>query len=280
MSRGLYATAAASLAYYLLFLRKQPASAPSVLAPSGVRQNIAPATATAPLEKMAGRLAWLKSLAMGGLAAAFGLYFLYRRKLTTQRLPAAKCPAPLALAAREAPVPVALAPSVVHVLHSGGFGAEVADMISAALRKRSASATCSVYEMLNFKQWADEHALTARTTPLVAIFVVATLKNEQATEEAGPCVRYFNLRSHQDHLLKGKLTYAVLGLGDSNLLLDLQTTTAEDCNQVAARLDARLCALGGLRCHTCGKTDDRTGNQALEPWIDSLIAKTLYPDAK
>ena len=62
---------------------------------------------------------------------------------------------------------------------------------------------------------------------------------------------------------------AVLGLGDSNLLLDRQTTTAKDCNQCARRLDARLAALGGERFHGVGETDDRTGNTELDPWVDA-----------
>ena len=68
----------------------------------------------------------------------------------------------------------------------------------------------------------------------------------------------------------------VLGLGDSNLLLDRQTTTAKDCNQVARRLDARLAALGAKRALAVGETDDRTGNKELEPWIDAC-AKMLVP---
>ena len=35
-----------------------------------------------------------------------------------------------------------------------------------------------------------------------------------------------------------------MGLGDTNLLLDRQTTTAKDCNQAAQTLDNALAALG------------------------------------
>ena len=117
---------------------------------------------------------------------------------------------------------------------------------------------------------------TDRATPLHAIFIVATAENEQPPEEAGACVRYFHRRTHAPDLLAGRLSYAVLGLGDSNLLLDRQTTTAADCNQVARRLDTRLAALGGLRAHAVGETDDRTGNKELEPWIASFVG-TLWP---
>lgn len=75
-------------------------------------------------------------------------------------------------------------------------------------------------------------------------------------------------------MAKDKFYFTVLGLGDSNLLLDRQTTTAKDCNQVAQELDARLAALGGNRCYELGMSDERTGLQEVEPWIDGLW-KTL-----
>ena len=86
-------------------------------------------------------------------------------------------------------------------------------------------------------------------------------------------MRYIHRRTHADDLFNGRLLYAVLGLGDTNLLLDRQTTTAKDCNQVARRLDARLAALGATRFHDIGETDDRTGNQELDPWISACVAK-------
>ena len=68
-----------------------------------------------------------------------------------------------------------------------------------------------------------------------------------------------------------KFAYAVLGVGDSNLLLDRQTTTAKDCNQVAKELDARLQTLGGTRYYDLGMADERTGLQdIIEPWIAGL----------
>ena len=63
---------------------------------------------------------------------------------------------------------------------------------------------------------------------------MATIENEQAPEAAGRCVRFFNRNDHDSGMLKG-VHAAVLGLGDSNLLLDRQTTTAKDCNAIAQR---------------------------------------------
>lgn len=62
----------------------------------------------------------------------------------------------------------------------------------------------------------------------------------------------------------------MLGVGDSNLLLDRQTTTAKDCNQVAQELDGRLEALGGTRFCELALADERTGLLEVERWIDEL----------
>ena len=59
-------------------------------------------------------------------------------------------------------------------------------------------------------------------TPCTAIFVVETIENAQPAEAAGTCLRFFNRKrkSGEKDSLRGVLTYAVLGLGDTNLLLD------------------------------------------------------------
>ena len=62
----------------------------------------------------------------------------------------------------------------------------------------------------------------------------------------------------------------MLGLGDSNLLLDRQTTTAKDCNRCAQELDARLEVLGAKRLFPLGIADERTGLPEVEPWIDQF----------
>lgn len=67
--------------------------------------------------------------------------------------------------------------------------------------------------------------------------------------------------------------YAVLGLGDSNLLLDRQTTTAKDCNQVAQALDKRLEQVGGCRYYDVGLADERSELVEVEPWLDGLWSK-------
>lgn len=107
----------------------------------------------------------------------------------------------------------------------------------------------------------------------VICFVLQTIENAAPTEDGGTTVRFFKRKTHPANLLEtGKFRFAVLGLGDSNLLLDRQTTTAKDCNQVAQELDARLAALGATRQCELGMADERTGLTEVEQWIQGFWA--------
>lgn len=65
--------------------------------------------------------------------------------------------------------------------------------------------------------------------------------------------------------------FTVLGLGNSNLLLDRQTTGPSDCNQVAQDLDSCLNNLGGIRYFPLGLADERIGlDMDVETWMDGL----------
>ena len=206
------------------------------------------------------------------VAAAAGLVLLYL--LAPRRKPPPPPPEP---PPPPPPPSVYAFPTDVHLLHCGGLAEEVAGMLQGKLSKGTADITCHVHNMSGFKKWASHMALETRDTPLHVIFIVATIENEQPAEDAGACVRYFNRRTHADDLLQGRLIYAVLGLGDSNLLLDRQTTTAKDCNQVARRLDSRLAGLGAVRFTGLGETDDRTGNTELDPWISACVETLAKP---
>ena len=54
-----------------------------------------------------------------------------------------------------------------------------------------------------------------------------TIENEEPPESAGGCIRFFKRKTHAPDLLAGKLSFTVLALGDSNLLLERQTTSAK-----------------------------------------------------
>ena len=112
----------------------------------------------------------------------------------------------------------------------------------------------------------------------MALFVVETVENAQPAEAAGSLVRHFNRRRKEAPAgaapLAGLLRFAVLGLGDTNLLLDRQTTTAKDCNQAAAALDGALRALGGQPLCARGEANDAVGlHAAVEPWAEALWPK-------
>jgi sulfite reductase alpha subunit-like flavoprotein len=98
------------------------------------------------------------------------------------------------------------------------------------------------------------------------------LRSFSAVLQAGVCVRFFKRKTHPEAFLSGKFSYTVLGLGDSNLLLDRQTTTAKDCNRCAQELDARLEALGAKRQYTMGIADERAGLEEVETWVEGLWA--------
>ena len=102
-----------------------------------------------------------------------------------------------------------------------------------------------------------------------------TLQNGQPPESSGKCLRWLARKAHPSTLLDGTLFFGVLGLGDSNLLLDRQTTTAKDCNQAGQKLDKRLGELGARRLCARGDADERTGFKEVDPWCEELWAQLV-----
>jgi sulfite reductase alpha subunit-like flavoprotein len=158
------------------------------------------------------------------------------------------------------------------------FGGELSSDVAADLQSKLEPVFGSKIQQVAmgksklFKTALLEDKNIAKPTTL-AIFVVSTIENESPPEDAGACVRFFKRRTHPADLLADKVQFAVLGLGDSNLLLDRQHTAAKDCNQVAQALDGRLEALGGKRFCYRGEADERTGLTEIDPWIEALIRK-------
>jgi sulfite reductase alpha subunit-like flavoprotein len=160
----------------------------------------------------------------------------------------------------------------VILLHGGGLSSEVADQISSKLPSSISLHKISMSKSKDFQAALIGEGPLAEPTTL-AIFIAQTIENEDPPEDAGACVRFFQRKTHPDTLLRGKVRFAVLGLGDSNLLLDRQHTSAKDCNRVAQKLDSRLEALGGVRFCDRGECDERTGMSEVEPWIEMLVEK-------
>ncbi|KAL3804579.1 hypothetical protein ACHAW5_004582 [Stephanodiscus triporus] len=147
----------------------------------------------------------------------------------------------------------------VILLHGGGLSSDVAERIGSKLPPSVRARKLSMSRTKEFKAaLLDDDDV--RSGPALAIFIVQTIKNESPPEDAGPGGG-------------GVRLFAVLGLGDSNLLLDRRHTSAKDCNQVARALDSRLEGLGGTRFCDRGECDERTGLLECEPWIEMLVEK-------
>ena len=154
------------------------------------------------------------------------------------------------------------------ILHGGEASTQIAGDLADKARARGLRPR--VVAMDDFKSCALDDASLGVA---VAVFVVETVENAQPAEAAGTCLRFFNRKrkAGERDLLRGALSYAVLGLGDTNLLLDRQTTTAKDCNQAAQTLDSALLFLGAERLVTRGEANDAVGlEEAVEPWSETL----------
>ena len=67
------------------------------------------------------------------------------------------------------------------------------------------------------------------------------------------------------------LRFAVVAVGDTNLLLDRQTTTAKDCNRVGQQVDGQLAKLGASRMLARCEANEAVGlEEAVEPWLERL----------
>ena len=104
---------------------------------------------------------------------------------------------------------------------------------------------------------------------VTVIMILQTIENDEPPESAGGVLRFFKMKNHPVDMLS-TVSFTVLALGDSNLLLDRQTTTAKDCNKCGQLLDTRMGELGGNRFYERGEGDERTSLQEVEPWIAGL----------
>jgi len=107
-----------------------------------------------------------------------------------------------------APAPAVAPLRSLTVFHSGGLTEEVAELIKAEAAAASPAASVRLLAMAKFKPWLAELDAAA---PQHAVFLCQTVENEQPPEEAGPCVRFLQRRTHAAGMLAGKLHFAVLG---------------------------------------------------------------------
>lgn len=160
------------------------------------------------------------------------------------------------------------------IIHGGELSKDVAEQLQA---KKPASLPLLQVELRPASKSPKTLLSDSTTSTTLHCFILQTIENAAPTEDGGTTVRFFQRKTHPTDLLKDTVTfhYTVLGLGDSNLLLDRQTTTAVDCNQVAQQLDKRLQELGGTRYYELGLGDERSELVEVEPWISGLWAKLV-----
>jgi len=208
--------------------------------------------------------------------------------------------------------------AVISILYGGEAAREVAKDVKEAIEKAINANKSSgddelkefckaeTHSMEDFKKFcvvkkkptndAIRGSVTTMKTRRV-IFVVETIENAQPAEEAGACIRYFNkLRKNltsgsgdeekpfnttMNSNEEGEFQFAVMGLGDTNLLLDRQTTTAKDCNQAAQTLDNALAALGAHRLCEKGIANDAVGlEEGVAPWLEQNLVPNMIESLK
>lgn len=166
-----------------------------------------------------------------------------------------------------------MAPTKVVIVYGGELAKDVAEQIESL--KPSEEFEITLRNASERPKTLLEHVKKGvdadDSNKTILCFVMQTIENEGPTEEGGSVFRFFKRKTHPSDLLESPiLSFAVMGVGDSNLLLDRQTTSAKDCNQVAEQLDARLEALGGRRLCPLGMADERTELTEVEPWIQAF----------
>ena len=146
------------------------------------------------------------------------------------------------------------------------FGGELAQSVSETLTElaQADSHDVTVFDMKDFKK-ANLDTVASHT-----VFIMQTIENDQAPESATRMFSFLKNKSHPADMFSN-LHFAVIGLGDSNLLQDRQTTTGKDCNHCGQTMNKRLKDLGGIMIHDLCEADERTELSELEPWMTSFF---------
>lgn len=154
-------------------------------------------------------------------------------------------------------------------------GGEMSEAVAKELRKTGTEQgfAVTVLSLDTLSDWVAKQTLGAGGGRAAAVFCATTLEDYEPDEATAHCLQYLRRRTGAEDpgpSLVG-LQYAVLGLGDSNMLAtshrSVSWATAKDCNQAAQELDAWLEQQGGVRFYARGEADERTGSTAIEPWI-------------
>lgn len=146
------------------------------------------------------------------------------------------------------------------------FGGELSQSVSENFSELAAadSHEVTVIDMKDFKKAKLD------TEESYTVFIIQTIENDQVPESAGRMFSYLKNLSHPGDMLS-KLNFTVIGLGDSNLLQDRQTTTAKDCNHCGQIMNKRLKDLGGTMIHELCMADERNELAEVDPWMTSFF---------
>ena len=157
------------------------------------------------------------------------------------------------------------------VFHGGDMSMEVAGQVKRAGVEQGYAV--SVLSLDAFGSWVAEVRLGAGGGKAPAVLLATTVEDFEPDDATAGCLKFLRHRTSAEDAgpsLAG-LSFAVLGLGDSNLLAashrSITWATAKDCNHAAQDLDLWLEQQGGTRFKARGEADDRTGNLAVSPWV-------------
>ena len=173
------------------------------------------------------------------------------------------------------------------VLYGGEASEEVAKQLAAGAAAKC-SCTAALMAMDEHKKCVE--ALEGAPGSTVALLVLETHENNAPAPQAERCVSqllkarrcdYCSTRTSRPNPQCGTkcpyvsafagLKFAVVAIGDTNLLLDRQTTTAKDCNRVGQQMDGQLAKCGATRFVSRCECNEAEGlEEALEPWMDKL----------
>jgi len=107
------------------------------------------------------------------------------------------------------------------------YGGEIAHDIARAVKDKTDKKRFCV-DAISMKDFKGLHLTESSDEGERKILcILQTIEHNSPAEEGGAFLRFLKRKSHASTLLTDKVKFAVVGLGNSNLLLDRQTTTAK-----------------------------------------------------
>ncbi|GMH91928.1 hypothetical protein TrVE_jg12305 [Triparma verrucosa] len=151
------------------------------------------------------------------------------------------------------------------------WGGELSQDVSATIATKISQEIPSLSTSVTPLSKLKPKTLPSLPPTTLLIVILQTIENQEPSEDAGAFVRFFKRKTHPSDLLTSGFHLSMLGLGDSNLLLDRQTTGSKDCNDVAFKTWKRMGELGIKNFGELGVADERTGLTEVEVWIEGLV---------